>query len=387
MGRANAPYCPSPEEPHCPRPEEPLKAAPRRTKAATRNEPVQRKPDPDWNRWAQALSDAPAADPSLYFWLEPGTSRTLDVIFSHTYIPAGKFALRRDGKASPNWRLYLNCAGNGYYQRGITSVTETIDATASWLARIVSKLDVDHVRTIGVSMGAAAALLFGDLVSADRIIAVGPEIVLGGPHDRSFIWCAEKFYDARYRDLTSVLKSVAERACIVFPAYDIADFIHIRQTQDAGYPHVVYLHAFHSGGQWLDWPRILNADGDIAFPHAFTTHPAFDFDYAPQALKEGEAPFASICARDFGKARDRLVALSAQKSNPGLMAQAAAQSCLLGDDVAAGALLDRAKAAHRSAYAASGMEAPEAFSRAPRHGRLSPCAHGRRAGTAAGDVG
>lgn len=43
------------------------------------------------------------------------------------------------------------------------------------------------------------------------------------------------------------------------------------------------------------------------------------------------------------------------------MAQAAAQSCLLGDDASAHAQFEKAKRAHRSAYAASGMGAPDAF--------------------------
>lgn len=317
--------------------------------------------DFDWNRWAQDLSDQRANELSLFFSLAPGTSRTLDLIFSHTNIPPGKFNLKRDGKDLPNWRLYLNCAGNDYYQRGIPGVAASIDQAATWLARVIAGLDVSFVRAIGVSMGGYAALLFGHLLEADRIIAVGPEIVIGEPHDRSFIWSAAKFYDPRYRDLSGVLKAVAGRAQIVFPAYDIADFIHIRQAQAAGCVPIIYLHAFHSGGQWLDWPRILESPRDIAFPQDFTAHPLFAFTYGPETLMEGEAAFAALCARRFGEAYERLLGLCSAQPNPGLAAQAAAQRSLMGDGDAAQARLAKAKAEHRIFYEGTGVEAPDAF--------------------------
>ncbi len=317
--------------------------------------------DFDWNRWAQSLSDEPAADPSLYFSLAPGTSRTLDLIFSHTYIPPGKFNLKRDSQHSPNWRLFLNCAGNDYYQRGIPGVAASVDRTAAWLARVIAGLDVSFVRAIGVSMGGYAALLFGHLLSADCIISVGPEIVIGVPHDRSFIWYEEKFFDPCYRDLSAILKAADARARIVFPAYDVADFLHIRCAQEASCPQIIYLHAFHTGGQWLDWPKILAADRDVAFPQAFTSHPLFDFTYGPEALAEGMAAFTAICERRFAAAHEHLLALCAGKPNPGFAAQAAAQLCLLGDVAAARAQLATAKAEHRSFYEGTGVELPDVF--------------------------
>jgi pimeloyl-ACP methyl ester carboxylesterase len=318
-------------------------------------------PERDWTGWAQSLSDEPSRDPSPFLWLEPGTRPTLDLIFSHTYIPAGKFSLKRDGKASPNWRLYLNCAGNDYYQRGIPGVAASIDALAAWLARIIAGLDLSFIRTIGTSMGGSAALLFGHLLDADRITAIGPEIALGQANDRSSVWNEAKFYDPRFRDLAPILKRVDARAEIVFPAYDVADFGHIRRAQDAGCESALYVHAYHSGGQWLDWPKILESAGDLAFPQDFTMHPRFDFTYGSAALREGEAAFAAICARRFEDAHLRLADLCAAKSNPGLRAQAAAQLCLLGQEDAARAELMQAKEQHRIAYADSVVPPPDAF--------------------------
>ncbi|MHB8885588.1 MAG: alpha/beta fold hydrolase [Methylovirgula sp.] len=317
--------------------------------------------DFDWSRWAQSLSDAPAADPSLFFALLPGTSRTLDLIFSHTYVPPGKFTLLRDGKASPNWRLHLNCSGNNYYQRGIPGVAESIDRAAAWLGRVIAGLDISKVRAIGGSMGGYAALLFGHLVSADLIIAVGPEIMLGEAHDRSFIWYEEKIYDPRYREVSAVLAALGARARIVFPAYDVSDFQHIGRAQKIEGPEILYLPSFHTGGQLLDWPKILAAGCDIAFPQGFTAHPSFDLDYGPAALAEATAAFAAICERRFMEAHQRLMALCAEKPNPGLAAQAAAQLCLNGDFAAAQTQLAAAKALHRAFYAECGLAPPEMF--------------------------
>jgi pimeloyl-ACP methyl ester carboxylesterase len=317
--------------------------------------------DVDWNRWAQGLSDHPAPDPSLFFCLEPGTNRTLDLIFSHTYIPPGKFNLKRQSKGSPNWRLYLNCAGNDYYQRGIPGISASLDQTAAWLARVIAKLDVSFIRAIGVSMGGYAALLFGQLLSVDHIISVGPEIVIGEPHDRSFIWYEEKIYDPRYRDLSGILKDIGARGIIVFAAYDVADFVHIARAQAADCLNVIYLHAFHTGGQWLDWPKILATERDVAFPQGLTAHPLFDFSYGRDALAEGAACFAAICTRRFAAAYAHLASLRSAKSNPGFAAQMAAQLCLMGDGEAARAQLAAAKAEHQSFYEGTGIAPPDAF--------------------------
>lgn len=316
--------------------------------------------DFDWNRWAQALSEIPGAAPSLFFALEAGKNRRLDIIFSHTFLPPGKFNLRRDGKNAPNWRLYLNCAGNDYYQRGIPGVTTSLDATAAWLGRIAAGLDISFVRMIGVSMGASAALIFGHRLAADRLIAVGPEILLGVPHDRSFIWNEAKVYDPRYRDLAPIVKGLGARFHLVFPAYDLADFIHIARAQETA-AGAIFVPSFHSGGQCLDWPKILAAETDLSLPQDLTAHPVFAFDYRPQVLAESAAAFMAICERRFDEACERLAALCAEKPNPGLKAQMAAQLLLKGDEDAPRAALAEAKAEHRAFYKESGIEAPDAF--------------------------
>lgn len=74
----------------------------------------------------------------------------------------------------PHNRVLLRDPLDAWYQRGVPGLGGTVAETAEALARRVRAVAPSRVVMIGQSMGAYAALMFGALIGADRVVAFSP---------------------------------------------------------------------------------------------------------------------------------------------------------------------------------------------------------------------
>jgi pimeloyl-ACP methyl ester carboxylesterase len=71
-------------------------------------------------------------------------------------------------------RILIRDIKNAWYHRGVPGLGSHVDEVAATLRGLIRSIRPSRVWTIGQSMGGYAALLFGMLLEADRIIAFGP---------------------------------------------------------------------------------------------------------------------------------------------------------------------------------------------------------------------
>jgi pimeloyl-ACP methyl ester carboxylesterase len=75
-------------------------------------------------------------------------------------------------------RLFLRDPGGVWYHRGIPGLGDRIDIAAASLSAIRDEQGIERLIAIGYSAGGYAALLFGALLGADRVIALEPQTCL-----------------------------------------------------------------------------------------------------------------------------------------------------------------------------------------------------------------
>ncbi len=78
-------------------------------------------------------------------------------------------------------RVDLGDSRRSAYYRGVSGLGRTIEATAEALRSIIDGLEPSRLITLGEGVGGHAALVFGILLRADRIVAVQPAAHLIGP--------------------------------------------------------------------------------------------------------------------------------------------------------------------------------------------------------------
>jgi len=71
-------------------------------------------------------------------------------------------------------RILVRDIHNSWYHRGVPGLGGHVDEVATSLRGLVRSIRPGRVMTIGQSMGGYAALLFGMLLGAERIVAFGP---------------------------------------------------------------------------------------------------------------------------------------------------------------------------------------------------------------------
>lgn len=71
-------------------------------------------------------------------------------------------------------RILVRDTANLWYQHGVSGLGLDIDATAASLRALIAKIRPAWVSTVGQSMGAYAAILFGALLGVDQVLAFGP---------------------------------------------------------------------------------------------------------------------------------------------------------------------------------------------------------------------
>lgn len=131
---------------------------------------------------AQALDNrlvATSADDVLVDRIVPGAPLVIAFGFvSWTTRPAFDFygRLRKLEQASGQHlnKILVRDSGNARYHRRIAGLGSHVDETAQALRELVRRIAPSQVTTIGQSMGAYAAVMYGLLLDAQQIVAFGP---------------------------------------------------------------------------------------------------------------------------------------------------------------------------------------------------------------------
>ncbi|TNC72832.1 hypothetical protein FHI69_24840 [Janthinobacterium lividum] len=131
---------------------------------------------------AQALDNrlvATTDDDVLVDRIVPGAPLVIAFGFvSWTTRPAFDFygRLRKLEQASgqPLNKILVRDSGNAWYHRRIAGLGSHVDETAQSLRDLVRRIAPSQVTTIGQSMGAYAAVMYGLLLDVQQIVAFGP---------------------------------------------------------------------------------------------------------------------------------------------------------------------------------------------------------------------
>ncbi|SDH61133.1 hypothetical protein [Janthinobacterium sp. YR213] len=178
---------------------------------------------------AQALDNrlvATSADDVLVDRIVPGAPLVIAFGFvSWTTRPAFDFygRLRKLEQASGQHlnKILVRDSGNAWYHRRIAGLGSHVDETAQALRELVRRIAPSQVTTVGQSMGAYAAVMYGLLLDAQQIVAFGPLSFLD-------VQQARLYHELRW---LPVMESLAQDP----PAsgyYDLAALCRARATDD-----------------------------------------------------------------------------------------------------------------------------------------------------------
>jgi len=78
----------------------------------------------------------------------------------------------------PTKRLFVRDLKQAWYHRGVRRHGATIPAVAEHLERIIARQRIERLVVVGTSAGGYAALIFGSLLGADRVLCWGPQTTL-----------------------------------------------------------------------------------------------------------------------------------------------------------------------------------------------------------------
>ncbi|WP_337269647.1 hypothetical protein [Oryzifoliimicrobium ureilyticus] len=238
--------------------------------------------------------------PVSFFKYIPGDTRQLDLIFSQCFVAPGQFAIERLLTDNRHHCVFLNTANNDFYQHGVPGLGTSVDETAATLRQFARQIGVTRIRCLGMSMGASAAILFGSLLGADRVVAVGPEIEIGLPFHRSEYHNRDKRFHLSHRLLAPHVAALGDRLHLTFPAYDMGDWLHAAMATEIGAPFL-WIRQFHSGGQSIDWPALLAADACESPLRMFLTT-GTEEPLPPAQLRFGAAAHIAFCRKDHKEA-------------------------------------------------------------------------------------
>ena len=178
---------------------------------------------------AQALDNrlvATTGDDVLVDRIVPGAPLVIAFGFvSWTSRPAFDFfgRLRKLEQVSgqPLNKILVRDSGNAWYHRQIAGLGNHVDETAQALRELVRRIAPSQVTTLGQSMGAYAAVMYGLLLDARQIVAFGPLSFLD-------VQQARLYHELRW---LPVMESLAQDPPLS-GYYDLAALCRARATDD-----------------------------------------------------------------------------------------------------------------------------------------------------------
>jgi len=170
------------------------------------------------------------------------------IVFSHVRIPEGQFAQSRVFSHLNGASLFLNCADNSWFDRGVPGAASSLSGLADWVEEVLTGRDLGKLTIVGHSMGAYAALALSARFPQARFVATSPELTLGDPGSRS------RENGIGPNDAQgSLYDFIPHRDCraqsmTLFGAWDPADarFLARRETYDGRFGRI-YPVAYHHG--------------------------------------------------------------------------------------------------------------------------------------------
>lgn len=139
-------------------------------------------------------------------------------------------------------RILLRDVSNTWYHRGIPGLGTDINEVAHSLKQLIKKISPSKVITIGQSMGAYAAIMFGQLIGVDKVLAFG---TLSFLHSQK----AKEIGDSRW---LSVMKGLEAD----LPKVYYLDLLELCQTS----PHSPDIQIFYGKKPDSDTPGKINLD-------------------------------------------------------------------------------------------------------------------------------
>lgn len=178
---------------------------------------------------AQALDNrlvATTGDDVLVDRIVPGAPLVIAFGFvSWTSRPAFDFygRLRKLEQVSgqPLNKILVRDSGNAWYHRQIAGLGNHVDETAQALRELVHRIAPSTITTLGQSMGAYAAVMYGLLLDAQQIVAFGPLSFLD-------VEQARLYHELRW---LPVMESLAQDPPLS-GYYDLAALCRARATDD-----------------------------------------------------------------------------------------------------------------------------------------------------------
>ena len=166
-------------------------------------------------------------------------------------------------------RILIRDPLNAWYHRGIPGLGRTVDDSAIKLKGLMQKISPSQVTTIGQSMGAYAAIMFGQLLGVDQILAFGPLSFLNVQH-------AKTIGDTRW---LSVMQALEENPPAIFyndlvllsQIYGVADMrIFYGLKPDPELDSDINLDDYHA-------KRLRELPGCKLYPYQESCHPVVQY--------------------------------------------------------------------------------------------------------------
>jgi len=235
---------------------------------------------------SRAQVQAAQADPDIGFLVDaphPGAPLVITFGFVSWDALNGFDFVGRTRKLERQWgqpinRILVRDTANLWYQHGVAGLGADVDSVAASLRQLIGQIGPASVSTVGQSMGAYAAILFGALLGADKVLAFGPLSYLRSDwarRDGDTRWLAvmdklDRFAPAqRYDDLPTLLQQLrwpGKLHIVIGSAAEGAadganlDVLHARRfVAVPGVSVQEYVLAPHAVVQWLIDQRLIDA--------------------------------------------------------------------------------------------------------------------------------
>ncbi|WP_238373133.1 tetratricopeptide repeat protein [Heliomarina baculiformis] len=115
--------------------------------------------------------------------------------------------------------VYIKDRSNQWYNRGILGVGSDLSSTIISLKGIIESFGYTEVRCTGTSMGGYAAILFGNEIGAESILAFSPQTFLAPPYPRY----NRSLHEGEYLDLSRNIASPVAKTRIIVGEDELFD--------------------------------------------------------------------------------------------------------------------------------------------------------------------
>jgi pimeloyl-ACP methyl ester carboxylesterase len=209
----------------------------------------------------------------------PTESETAIVAFSSHGTRADRFHFFRLGEFVPDAsKLLVRDPADSWYNAGLPGAGDTVEEIAAAIEAELAAMGARRAIAVGSSMGAYAAILFGCLIGAERVVAQSPQTLLdpGLPH-----WTPPAGVRLQAPDLGPIVRETPlTKVDVVIGLDELMDVFHAQRIASAPSVRVLGVpesgHAFpkklHARDEY--WP-FLTALIDGETPSMCTVEPEF----------------------------------------------------------------------------------------------------------------